>query len=138
MVNSKENKQKGRPKKNNDKDPYRSTGFCDRLNELFGNSGESQEEVANKLGTTRQTFGNWLAGRNQPDYETLIAIAKYYNVSADYLLGLTETPTRNEDVQKACITTGLSEKAVISLKNIGAQKLKYIENIILMFKEEYP
>jgi transcriptional regulator with XRE-family HTH domain len=137
MANSKENKRKGRPKKNNDKEPYRNTVFCNKLNKLFGNSGESQEVAANKFNTTRQTFGNWLAGRNQPDYETLIAIAKYYNVSTDYLLGLTETPTRNEDVQKACTTTGLSEKAVLSLKDIGAQKLKYIENIILMFKEEY-
>ena len=67
----------------------------------------------------------------------LYNLAEFFGVSTDYLLGLTETPTRNEDVQKACITTGLSEKAVLSLKDIGTQKLKYIENIILMFKEEY-
>jgi hypothetical protein len=69
MANSKENKRKGRPKKNNDKEPYRNTVFCNKLNKLFGDSGESQEVAANKFNTTRQTFGNWLAGRNQPDYE---------------------------------------------------------------------
>ncbi|WP_164170215.1 helix-turn-helix domain-containing protein [Ruminococcus flavefaciens] len=117
MSNSKENKPKGRPKKNNDKEPYRSTGFCNILNKLFGYSGESQEEVANKLGTTRQTFGNWLAGRNQPDYETLIAIAKYYNVSTDYLLGLSKVKSPDNKVQTACEVTGLSEEAIEKLNN---------------------
>lgn len=130
MDNSKENKQKGRPKKNNDKEPYRNTVFCNKLNKLFGDSGESQEVAANKFNTTRQTFGNWLAGRNQPDYETLIAIANYYNVSTDYLLGLTETPTRDEDVQKACTTTGLSVKAVLSLQSMSKTLDKELNFII--------
>lgn len=119
MDNSKENKQKGRPKKNNDKEPYRNTAFCNKLNKLFGDSGESQEVAANKFNTTRQTFGNWLAGRNQPDYETLIAIAKYYNVSTDYLLGLSPNRTTKEDVKTAIKVTGLSEKAINCSKNMS-------------------
>lgn len=119
MDNSKENKQKGRPKKNNDKEPYRNTVFCNKLNKLFGDSGESQEVAANKFNTTRQTFGNWLAGRNQPDYETLIAIAKYYNVSTDYLLGLAKEPIPTEDEKKVNKVTGLSGNSIKALKELN-------------------
>lgn len=109
MENSKKNKQKGRPKKNDSK----GTAFQENLNKLFRKSGERQDAVAKVFGVSRQSFGNWLQGRNQPDYETLIAIANYYNVSTDYLLGRTENPTIDEDVQQT--NAGLSKEQLMLL-----------------------
>lgn len=49
--------------------------------------------------------------------EYVIAFADFYGVSADYLLGLSNTPSRKEDVQSACKTTGLTETAINKVKN---------------------
>ena len=54
-------------------------------------------------------------------YKTFIYLSKYYNVSTDYLLGLSKEKSVDFNVQVACETTGLSEEAVTKLnkeKNI--------------------
>ncbi|KHD85661.1 transcriptional regulator [Heyndrickxia ginsengihumi] len=54
----------------------------------------SQEDMADKLGITRQGYGHYETGRNQPDNETLIKIAQILDCSTDYLLGITDDPTK--------------------------------------------
>lgn len=44
--------------------------------------------------------------------EFLHALAQYYNVSADFLLGLTENKTTDKDLDAVCQYTGLSESAI--------------------------
>ncbi len=137
MSESKEIKLKGRPKKNTDKEGYKNTVFCNRLNTLFYNKKESQEAAAKVFNTSRQTFGNWLAGRNQPDFETLIKIAKYYNVSTDYLLGITNVSSIDNEVRTAVEVTGLSEKAVNSLKALTTSEKGVSEVIEAILKNKY-
>lgn len=45
-------------------------------------------------------------------YKEVVKLAEFYNVSIDYLLGVTETQSRNTTVQAICEATGLSEIAV--------------------------
>lgn len=47
----------------------------------------TQEDVACDIGVPRATYGNWETDRSTPDFEYLIKIADYYDVSIDYLLG---------------------------------------------------
>lgn len=47
----------------------------------------TQEELAKALNISRSTVGMYEKGDREPDYETLEAIADYFNVSIDYLLG---------------------------------------------------
>lgn len=124
MENSKKNKQKGRPTNKS-----KSTVFKDRLNTLYGNSGDNQEKAAEALGTTRQTFGNWLAGRNEPDFEKLIKVADYYKVSADYLLGRTESKSIDNKIQATREVTGLSDDAINKLSEL------YKENRITAYTD---
>lgn len=130
MSNSKEIKQKGRPKKLSEEGTYKNCEFYNRLNKCFGDRNESQEAVAKALGTTRQTFGNWLSGRNQPDFEKLIALAKYYNVSVDYLLGLSEDSTLEPDMKKAVKCTGLSRTAIEGLQDHLTAELEQLDRRI--------
>lgn len=60
--------------------------MIDRLNALF--EGLTQEQVAQKVGVTRQAIGQISKGTVQPSLKVLIGICKSFNVSADYLLGL--------------------------------------------------
>ncbi|MBP3685198.1 MAG: helix-turn-helix transcriptional regulator [Oscillospiraceae bacterium] len=52
----------------------------------------SATDFADKLGLSRQTVGFYLSGKRIPDSETLAQICKRCNVSADYLLGLSDDP----------------------------------------------
>ena len=129
MNNGKENKQKGRPKKNTDDRPYKNTAFCERLNVLFGNK-ESQESAANGIGVSRQIFGNWLLGNNMPSIQILVNIANYYKVSTDYLLGLSPNPTNNQNIDNACNITGLSVKSVERLSDWNEDNFKILDDLI--------
>lgn len=61
-----------------------------RLRELRLENGLRQKDVAEKIGVCTASYGfyeNWI---NKPDPETLVKLANLYNVSIDYLLGLTD------------------------------------------------
>lgn len=47
----------------------------------------TQSEVADSLKITQATLSSYENGRTQPDFKTLIALADFYDVSIDYLLG---------------------------------------------------
>ena len=72
----------------------------------------TQEEIADFLNCGRATVTNYESGRRSPDYDTLIKLAKKYNVTTDYLLGLTGAETTDKDKRYICDYTGLSEKSV--------------------------
>ena len=46
----------------------------------------AQKQMADYLAVPENTFSNWVRCVNEPDFEILIKIAKYLNVSTDYLL----------------------------------------------------
>ena len=56
-----------------------------RLKELRGS--KTQEKIAKELGLARATYSNYENGSREPDQQTLINMANYFNVSVDYLLG---------------------------------------------------
>lgn len=64
--------------------------FSKKLKELRLEKGLSQRELAEILKTNNSSVCDWERERSQPDLETLVDIAKYFNVSTDYLLGLTD------------------------------------------------
>lgn len=57
-----------------------------KLKELRLEAELSQKELADKFGTTQRNISNWEAGNNEPDIEMIIKIAKFFDVSTDYLL----------------------------------------------------
>lgn len=56
-----------------------------KLKELRQNSNLTQEELAKKLGFSRDTYKNYEQHRTEPNIQTLIHIADFYNISLDYL-----------------------------------------------------
>ena len=61
--------------------------FSIRLKELRMNRGLSQRELAIIFKVSTGTVGNWEVGTREPDFNTLVNLAEYFNVSTDYLLG---------------------------------------------------
>lgn len=98
-----------------------------RINAALAMQDKKQKELAHAIGVTDNTISYFCNGKRVPNFEQIIAIAKELDVSTDYLLGLSETPSIDEDIQVACRTTGLSQKAIEKLKEcpkIHAWKLK--------------
>ena len=62
----------------------------ERLQEIRKDHGDTQEEMARKLGFSISTVRKWEQNCCDPALETIVEICRLYNVSADYLLGLTE------------------------------------------------
>lgn len=89
--------------------------FRKRLNELLGDM--TTTEFAEKVGLSRQTMGFYLNGDRIPDSATLIQICEACNVSADYLLGLSDVSSPDIQIQEIVKATGLSEKNVNFLIN---------------------
>ena len=52
----------------------------------------TRSELAQSLGVTRSTLASWQAGKTEIPASAIIAMARMWNVSADYILGLTRDP----------------------------------------------
>ena len=64
--------------------------FKDRLNEALIECNISQKALAEKIFMSQSVINNYCTGKREPSLPVLIAICKALNVSADYLLGLTD------------------------------------------------
>lgn len=60
--------------------------FSEKIREIRNDSGLTQEEMAARLGVTRQAVSNWENGKNLPDIEILIDISRTFSVSLDELI----------------------------------------------------
>lgn len=68
--------------------------FNEKLVKLRKENLLSQEELAEKLGVTRQTISKWELEQTTPDMDKLSQIAKLFNVSVDELLNETDEPIK--------------------------------------------
>ncbi len=60
----------------------------------------SQKDLAEKIDTSTGTIGMWETHKRLPSLHMLIKIAQYFNVSTDYLLGLSSNPCPKETKSK--------------------------------------
>jgi transcriptional regulator with XRE-family HTH domain len=82
-----------------------------RLRQLRENAGYTQEEIAKRLKISEKQYSLWERGKANPNYDSLIDLVTFFNVTADYLMGRTEHPQGYPAQQ------GLSEdeRAIIDL-----------------------
>ena len=67
-----------------------------RLKDLRTSRGVSQVKLAMDLNVNQNSISRYESGLREPDYNTLIKIADYFNVSVDYLLERTDKPEMNK------------------------------------------
>lgn len=71
--------------------------FSERLKNLRKAKKLSQYELAERLGFSRGKLANYEQGTREPDFETLETIANFFDVSTDYLLGVTSGQSHDKD-----------------------------------------
>ena len=93
-----------------------------RINAALALRNVKQKELATGIGLSQDnTVSYWCSGKRKPNIEQIIQIAKFLNVSSDYLLGLSDVPTNDIQLKEICNYTGLSEKS-INLLHIFSKK----------------
>lgn len=65
-----------------------------RIKELRLNHDFSQKQIAEYLCITQQTYSRYEIGELEPSIKVLIRLARFYNISVDYLLGLSDCKKR--------------------------------------------
>lgn len=65
-----------------------------RLLELRKERKLSRKDVAQATGMAERTYQRYENAEREPDASSLLALADYFGVSADYLLGRTDTPNK--------------------------------------------
>ena len=65
-----------------------------RLKDMREDHDLSQEAIAKILQTTQQQISKWETGTQMMGVDKYVILARYYNVSVDYLLGLTDIPKK--------------------------------------------
>lgn len=128
-----------------------------RFIEVRTKAGLTQEELANKLGVALQTIKNYekagsanvkenssndrtsaIAGMKT---ETLFKIAKQFGVSADWLLGISDTTSQDQSVKSMIDKLGLSERNIVMLcaaqSAIDTARSNTDDEFVCKFQEQF-
>lgn len=92
------------------------SALVENLQKLIYKEG-SVTAFGRSIGVTRDSVNNWLSGRSDIRLNDLVTISKKYDVSVDYLLGLSDIPAVDPDMRTAIQVTGLSQKAIETVKH---------------------
>ena len=88
---------------------------ADRIKALRESRGWTQAELARRMNMTRNGINSWEQGLSMPSPQSLVALARLFSVSTDYLLGVEKHNTVN--------VTGLDEKDVALIAQL-AERLR--------------
>lgn len=76
--------------------------FSERLKDIRANSRMKQREAAEYLGVSLRTYQGYEMGRSEPSIQKLIALADYFDVTLDYLMGRTDECTGRDGYGTPC------------------------------------
>lgn len=89
--------------------------MAERIQELRKQRGYSQEELAEKVGVSRQAVSKWESEQSMPDLDKIIALSEIFGVTTDHLLKGTEMPpAANRKTNKALYIGCASAFAVMA------------------------
>lgn len=94
--------------------------FDQRIKELRQSLGINQVEFGKRINVSKQCVCNWENGNIQPSIDMLVRIANTFSISADYLLGLSNTPTLD--------VSGLTSEQIMHIRNIVVDMRTLMEN----------
>jgi len=96
----------------------------ERIKTLREEKGFTQQTLADALHLKRETINMWENGFRDLKTGSIIALADFFDVSADYILGRTDNRTLDTSIQSACEVTGLTEHAIAILNKAQRNKGK--------------
>ena len=104
--------------------------MADRIQYLRKNKGISQEELADKVGVSRQAVSKWESEQSTPDVEKIILLSDLFDVTTDYLLKGIEPVSEN--------TTEKSDARIFSLVGSVLNFIGLAAAIMIWSEEQTP
>ena len=92
--------------------------FGERLGDLIANNRTTATALARDTGLSQSAISDYLNKDRAPDCATIYTLARYFSVSADYLLGLSNIKTSSTTTQAIIDHTGLTEENTKLLENL--------------------
>lgn len=92
--------------------------FRYRITKAFRDKGIKLIDISQELGVTRATFSRYISGERTPDFQHLIALALYFNVSLDWLTGMDSKDTltkEDKDILKLYSKASDNDREIIDL-----------------------
>ena len=96
--------------------------IAEKLVELRTERGVTQEDVAKNLSISNKTISKWENGASMPDLPMLIELSKYYGVTTDVLLGLSNDQKQSTKEKLCTMFDGLDHKEAV-LKAFEIERL---------------
>lgn len=87
--------------------------IAEKLVELRNAKGITQEEVAQSLSVSNKTVSKWENGTSAPDLTMLAELSKYYGVTTDSLLGLSDSKRRSTKEEVLSLFAGLDRREAV-------------------------
>ncbi len=109
------------------------------LKELRLSKNLKQKDISSRLNITVQSYSLYEREEREPDFETLIRIADFFDVSIDYLLGRInkkETTPANSVIEHTTFDIKDDEKALIITLRRSGNGSAYIRAMLTMLGEE--
>lgn len=117
---------------------FDSNKFSYNLVSLMEENNMKQNVVADQIGVSEVTISRCISGKRTPRLDIIIKIANLFNVSTDFLLGISSNP--NQLTSSGNLNTDISEIAhkLYSLKSdehLSQKQIEFIKNMIITNKD---
>lgn len=101
--------------------------FGKRLKLLRKKSGITQKQLSNSIGVTERAIVAYESGKMKPNFDAINSLADTFSVSADYLLGRTDTPnsTCTPVVANSSVIEEIRRSAIAEVDRQIALKFPY-------------
>lgn len=100
----------------------------DKLKSLRTSMNKTQQQVADYLGITRAAYSHFENNRNDPDKDTLVKLATFFNVTTDYLLGKDVNKTSELSPEQLTVAAHIDE-------DVSEEEMKEILSFIDYIKQ---
>ena len=68
--------------------------YIKRIRDLREDNDKTQQEIAEILGTSQTMYARYERGANELPIHHLIKLCEFYNVTSDYILGMSDSPKK--------------------------------------------
>ncbi len=104
--------------------------FGQKLKELRSSKNRTQQQLADYLGISRAAYSHFENSRNDPDRETIVKLADYFNVSTDYLLGRENREYQNPESKSQTVAAHIDE-------DVSEEEMEDILNYIEFIRQKH-
>jgi len=110
--------------------------FSTRLSDLISKIKKPMKLLAKEIRVPAGSLSKYQNDCAEPGIISLAKIAKYFNVSSDYLLGLTDVQTNDIEIRDICEKMGLSENSIDAIK-VFSKNIHLKDSFEFILQQEY-